>query len=1025
MSGELVNYDLTQYLDKNLLLPKIISGPNVFVTQRTEDFSISSLGGITNTVKIPKFNGWLKNIIIRVELSALSSSSSGTGYHNWVDNLGHALIEYIQLKVGNTTLFDSDFPYGLWLDIYNELNDPDMLEWSLIGKHSSIDGLKKYETGKKILYIPLHLWFSKNINNMLPYFLFGNEQDGISISIKTRSIEELVLKSASQTNNNVTIDMKLIYETVESREDNNIIEIFQNIYRAMPYQIYFDLPINVSKTTSTTTNLDFSDEIPIKKIVFTIQNNDRITQDSTPLINENYSDTNGNDWFNYGNNTIITDLNTTDTFNKLIIKLDNTSKDPVELELDAIYYRKMTNLQYNLNLPQKHIYTIPFSYDYRENSILGFYNYKIESKITLQFTEPASNSTINAFAISTNKLEIYNGKVNINAWMQNTDLISKQATLTSLEQSEDTKTEVISTIVSAIQDVVKSRDDKKLLVCKSILTQNSAIKIRAMSKNKLFLLLNVIEEVGSYNFIILMPINKNIEKTNVNNSSETISESYKQKLINFEDTKKYLVFNEIDNTKLFKINKDTINSVSINDTDYNMIKLIIKLLVLDKKLIIGDYLEHLIKNYISDEDISTTISPSTTSGTTQEFDPLKACPEDLVETKIPDDTSDEENTKIKTQNTTIKNNRKILYNALDEIVNVKVDNNKKSIKNRIFKIKITENEMYDLWKSSTTMSDTTLNIFMNQKINEENNKSNTTLQPNKDYNKLFLTNDLKNSLDSNKLGEDINYTLTDIFSASRYLYVDNKKNIYESNTMSLKINLSKKHIKNFVPENNTITPYIFEPELPLNADKIYYITDLLKTIKTKYRDNYAEVINKKSNKSTTNSPSNIQNLQTLRNNITELREYITFFKKNKSNKEVPITTSNNTIYDKIKNLRDNLIYNLTEKKKKLNYNIAITNLKPLLKIHNKTLVTERDYSNNEPTDIVFNTESKNYILAIEIEDKKVILHTINKNKYSNLGKRFNAAGQEINAAGQEINKDQVIASNAIGIATGQQTLPMM
>ena len=101
--------------------------------------------GTTTEAEIASETGNVKisNLSLKITLDPLlTNPTSGNGYINWVDNIGHALIEELTFKIGNKEIYSS-FPYGLWLDIYNELNDPYMKEWSLIGKNSSTDGLKK------------------------------------------------------------------------------------------------------------------------------------------------------------------------------------------------------------------------------------------------------------------------------------------------------------------------------------------------------------------------------------------------------------------------------------------------------------------------------------------------------------------------------------------------------------------------------------------------------------------------------------------------------------------------------------------------------------------------------------------------------------------------------------------------------------------------------------------------------------------------------------------------------------------
>ena len=94
-----------------------------------------------------EFDGWITDMVLRIEIPKLINTDPGDGgYLNWVDNIGHALIEYIELKAFGQTILDKQIPYGLWLDIYNELHDVNNEEWDIIGKNASVDSLKVYKT---------------------------------------------------------------------------------------------------------------------------------------------------------------------------------------------------------------------------------------------------------------------------------------------------------------------------------------------------------------------------------------------------------------------------------------------------------------------------------------------------------------------------------------------------------------------------------------------------------------------------------------------------------------------------------------------------------------------------------------------------------------------------------------------------------------------------------------------------------------------------------------------------------------
>ena len=164
-------------------------GPNYF-EQKTLTFNSKTFGNTTDNIVIDDDNIVITNMTLRIKLPSLITTPSDpkTGYRSWVNNIGHALIESLTFEINGEKLFDNTFPYGLWLDIYNELNDPDMLEWDLIGKNASNQSLKKYQTKPKIIYVPLHFWFSKNLESGFPLFLLDNKE--ITISLKIRNFSE-------------------------------------------------------------------------------------------------------------------------------------------------------------------------------------------------------------------------------------------------------------------------------------------------------------------------------------------------------------------------------------------------------------------------------------------------------------------------------------------------------------------------------------------------------------------------------------------------------------------------------------------------------------------------------------------------------------------------------------------------------------------------------------------------------------------------------------------------------------------
>jgi hypothetical protein len=537
--------DLNKYKNLNLISPKIFTGPSDEILQKKISFQNHSFGSQTETINIDIINGWIRNMTLRIELDALTTEAirnnkNGVGYLNWVDSIGHAIIESINLKLGNTSIFDSTFPYGLWLDIYNELNDHEMLEWGMIGKHSSIDGLKKYETNKSVLYVPLHLWFSESLETALPYFLFPNRNAGLQISINLRNLDELVICSSSNvvpTNVNIS-SLELIYDVIQIQ--GNDLTKMKEKYRKIPYQVYFNKIDYNTQPLSSIINLNF-DDAPISKLIFVIRNNSRLIADSTPQINEHYTDLNGNDIFNYGNTELIVDLGTHDTFN--ILNID-TKNETFDTDLDSIYYRKITNINNGKHVPQKHIYTVPFNYDSKDHSFLGFLNYKNTDTLKLTFTDNASNSRIDTFGVTCNKLDIDSrGSITINNWYNNS--------IPSESMSGINTDDLYKRIYTKLFKEVSKEIDKKLgqPICQSIPYEISIQRENYMTKNNLLIVISKTNNTWN----VLAP--KNIIEDNIINT--------------------YGIFKEIDESKVYKITNITKTTIDKSELSIFILSLLV------------------------------------------------------------------------------------------------------------------------------------------------------------------------------------------------------------------------------------------------------------------------------------------------------------------------------------------------------------------------------------------------------------------------------------------------------------------
>jgi len=417
-----------------------------------------------------KFDGWITDMVLRIELpSLIEADPGGNGYLNWVDSIGHSIIESITLKAFGKEIISSQIDYGLWLDIQNELNDENNEEWSLIGKNADYETMKIYETSINVLYIPLHFWFSKNNDSAFPQFLVNKSNNirdmCLSLTIKTRPIQELInsfgdVAYSTYKDKKIT-SIDIIYDSIRAENNNNDIELtktIDNLYNSYknvnnPYRIYFDnykMHHQLLDTIVDCSNILVDG--PVKYIYFVIRHNNRIDRDiditQTNLaipLNEN-DETNQNDIFNYSNITP-SYWGTYDTFKNLTVYVENNSKHWVtdKPKLDSIYYRKLTSYISKTHIPKKNIYTIDFSNskDIGNYEINGYLNNNSNKRrnVHLEFEVPMADSTItliyhvinylNVHVDSENKLKCVNHWDNTLANSKNNTTLSNDLKLSS------------------------------------------------------------------------------------------------------------------------------------------------------------------------------------------------------------------------------------------------------------------------------------------------------------------------------------------------------------------------------------------------------------------------------------------------------------------------------------------------------------------------------------------------------------------------------------------------------------------
>lgn len=195
----------------------------------------------------------------------------------WVERLGHAIMDYIEIWIGGHKI---DKHFGMWLDIWYELMGKKEQSTSYDKMIGNISTLTTYDRTTKPSYnmkIPLQFWFCRYSGLALP--LVALQYDDVSIRIKFRKFSECSYIEANSTNDAVSLD-----DILENKnKDITANLLVEYVYLDSPERKKFaqssheylidQLQINYDSTLyDKTYALDVDFEEPCKGLIWVLQN---------------------------------------------------------------------------------------------------------------------------------------------------------------------------------------------------------------------------------------------------------------------------------------------------------------------------------------------------------------------------------------------------------------------------------------------------------------------------------------------------------------------------------------------------------------------------------------------------------------------------------------------------------------------------------------------------------------------------------------------------------------------------------
>lgn len=304
------------------------------------------------TTSLPYVGDLLSHCVLHIRLPQLSNMvPSGSTYLGWCNSVGHAIIDYVSVKIGHQ---EFDKISGDELEVYTEkqFTDEKKVGYNeMIHKFNDLTELETNATQEVDLYIPLPFWFSKRIGLSLPMISLWNHK--IDFDIKIKPFNQLVVYDGDTEPEDllfsiVSSSLIIDYIYLDSQERNK--------WKSSPHSYLYE---QHKRIDSRFLEGEATKAVPVD--VF-----DAVKQLTFIFVEEESKD--NNDHFNYARRadglSPITHLNLQAKGNLLF-----------KTKLNEAYYRLLDPFKRNSVNTNKYIYQYSFATEPEEYQPTGFLNF--------------------------------------------------------------------------------------------------------------------------------------------------------------------------------------------------------------------------------------------------------------------------------------------------------------------------------------------------------------------------------------------------------------------------------------------------------------------------------------------------------------------------------------------------------------------------------------------------------------------------------------------------------------------------
>ena len=348
---------------------------------------------------VPRKGDLIGDMYLKVILPKITVSGSYPVVR-WVDKPGHALIDYVELYIGNELI---DRHTGEWLEIWSQLSLPEdkkLAYHNMIGHKGSLISEQVDSINPHILYIPLMFWFCKNTGLALP--IVALQYHDVEVVIKFKDVNTMYQVNdvssvvTVEPLQNVTLYINYYYLDTEERKR---FALSGHKYLIEQVQKSEDHNINSSKSVK----LNFNH--PVKELIWVGQRNQAITTTYSKNADD-YSDY--NDLFNYTSSASISKK--FNMFESFVLQLNGMD---LFSEREPQYFNMYVPYRHHTRAPDVGVFVHTFSENPEEYQPSGTCNFsRLDSavlKYNLNGLGPGPK-LLKVYAVNYNILEIKGGQ---------------------------------------------------------------------------------------------------------------------------------------------------------------------------------------------------------------------------------------------------------------------------------------------------------------------------------------------------------------------------------------------------------------------------------------------------------------------------------------------------------------------------------------------------------------------------------------------------------------------------------------